>query len=79
MFPVLLRRKLTTIGVTTAAAAAAAGEDLHELVGQSRSQSQSQIQAPSFRAILSHYFIYQMPISLRRVREYFEEIVKRFT
>lgn len=31
--------------------------------------------SPSFSTLPSHYFIYQMPISLRRVREYFEEIV----
>lgn len=32
--------------------------------------------SPSFGILPSHYFIYQMPISLRRVREYFEEILK---
>lgn len=37
-----------------------------------------QSSSPSFWALHGHYFIYQMPISLRRVREYFEEIVKWF-
>lgn len=77
----LVRRGQTTVWLASAAVRDAACAHLHEL-NHKRSEGSPPARLkstpPRFPANFSHYFIYQTLISLRRVREYFVEIVRCF-